>query len=178
MCGGLLDAPELAEAVALARRAATAARPTAGPLYAAHADLDWPESLPLQLFHAITLLREYRGRRPHRRPRRRGASPGSSRPSCTSRRATRGRASRCASAAAGRPSSGTPRRAAARRGLARRVERFTEQGAAARRTSRRGPTRWRCPAWERLGEEDCARLRALVRPLSTAIVAAGGIGIK
>ena len=47
--------------MALARRAAEGCTPDGRPLYAAHADLDWPESLPLQLFHAITLLREYRG---------------------------------------------------------------------------------------------------------------------
>jgi hypothetical protein len=34
------------------------------------------------------------------------------------------------------------------------------------------------PPWERLGEERCTRLRALVRPLSKAVVAAGGLGIR
>jgi hypothetical protein len=34
------------------------------------------------------------------------------------------------------------------------------------------------PAWERLGEEGCARLRELVRPLSKAIVDGGGLGIR
>ena len=61
MCGDLLDAPELAEAVELARRAAEGCTPDGRPLSAALADLDWPEPLVLQLFHAITLLREYRG---------------------------------------------------------------------------------------------------------------------
>jgi hypothetical protein len=32
--------------------------------------------------------------------------------------------------------------------------------------------------WQALGEDRCARLRALVRPLSKAVVEAGGIGIK
>jgi hypothetical protein len=31
------------------------------PLYAAHAELDWPDAPYVQLWHAITLLREYRG---------------------------------------------------------------------------------------------------------------------
>ena len=31
------------------------------PLYAGHAELDWPDAPYAQLWHAITLLREYRG---------------------------------------------------------------------------------------------------------------------
>lgn len=31
------------------------------PLYAGHAELDWPDEPYAQLWHAITLLREYRG---------------------------------------------------------------------------------------------------------------------
>ncbi|MFC5063123.1 SCO6745 family protein [Actinomycetospora atypica] len=46
----------------LARRATEACTPEDRPLYAAHADLPWPEDQPhLVLFHAVTLLREYRG---------------------------------------------------------------------------------------------------------------------
>ena len=61
--GDTVDAPEVAEAARLARRAAeSAAAHTAGrPLYAAHAELPWPEPAHLQLFHAQTLLREFRG---------------------------------------------------------------------------------------------------------------------
>lgn len=56
-----VDDPELAEAAALARTAAEACRPEGRPLYAAHAGLPWPEEPHLQLFHAVTLLREHRG---------------------------------------------------------------------------------------------------------------------
>lgn len=56
-----VDDAELAEAAALARRAAEACRPEGRPLFAAHAGLPWPEEPHLQLFHAITLLREHRG---------------------------------------------------------------------------------------------------------------------
>lgn len=46
----------------LARRATEACTPEDRVLYAAHADLPWPEDQPhLVLFHAVTLLREYRG---------------------------------------------------------------------------------------------------------------------
>jgi hypothetical protein len=63
--GGAIAAPELAEASGLARRAAEAAceRPEGRPLFAAHASLPWPPSdAPhLVLWHAQTLLREFRG---------------------------------------------------------------------------------------------------------------------
>ncbi|MDV2475370.1 hypothetical protein ACFWDA_24030 [Rhodococcus zopfii] len=53
---------ELAEAAELAAGAARAIPgPDGRPLYAAHADLPWPESPHLVLWHALTLLREYRG---------------------------------------------------------------------------------------------------------------------
>ncbi len=52
---------ELAEAAALARTAADGCRPEGRPLYAAHADLDWPREPHLVLWHALTLLREHRG---------------------------------------------------------------------------------------------------------------------
>ena len=178
MCVALLDQPELAEAVDLARRAAEGCSPDGRPLYAAHADLDWPDSLPLQLFHAVTLLREYRGdghiavlvaegvsglesavlhvaqgdawtREPLRK--RRGWSPEQWDAAVERLRA---------------------------RGWLDESERFTEQGAAARAHVEARTDALALPAWERLGEQDCTRLRALVRPLSTAIVAAGGIGIK
>jgi hypothetical protein len=51
----------MAEAAALAREATTALDVVGRPLYAGHAALDWPEPAHLQLFHAQTLLREYRG---------------------------------------------------------------------------------------------------------------------
>nr|WP_304049162.1 hypothetical protein [Jatrophihabitans endophyticus] len=53
--------PELAEAASLARRACEGLDPTGRPLYAAHADLPWPDAPHLVLWHAITLLREHRG---------------------------------------------------------------------------------------------------------------------
>jgi hypothetical protein len=54
---------EVAEAAALARRAAegAAAFPHGRPLYAAVAELPWPEQPHLVLWHAQMLLREFRG---------------------------------------------------------------------------------------------------------------------
>ncbi len=59
ICGPLLD--DVTEAAALAREAAEACTPFGRPLYAAHAGLPWPEEPHLALWHAITLLREFRG---------------------------------------------------------------------------------------------------------------------
>lgn len=59
----VIGSPELAEAAGLARRAAeTACVHVEGrPLFAGHAALPWPEDDHLVLWHAQTLLREYRG---------------------------------------------------------------------------------------------------------------------
>ncbi len=52
---------EVAEAADLARTAAGGCFPQGRPLYAAHAALDWPAEPHLVLWHALTLLREFRG---------------------------------------------------------------------------------------------------------------------
>ncbi|MCV2490760.1 hypothetical protein OF117_15475 [Geodermatophilus sp. YIM 151500] len=54
-------APEVAELAGLLREACTVLTPEARPLYAAHADLPWPDDPLLQLWHGASLLREYRG---------------------------------------------------------------------------------------------------------------------
>jgi hypothetical protein len=58
----LAHSAEVARAAALLRRVAEAIPSADGrPLYAGHAELDWPAEPYGQLWHAITLLREYRG---------------------------------------------------------------------------------------------------------------------
>ncbi|MDQ3577234.1 MAG: hypothetical protein M3400_03205 [Actinomycetota bacterium] len=57
----MASSPEVEEAAALTRRAAEACTPQGRPLYAAHAELDYPKDGLTALWHAITLLREYRG---------------------------------------------------------------------------------------------------------------------
>ncbi|HET6859946.1 MAG TPA: hypothetical protein VFH94_22990 [Streptomyces sp.] len=58
---GLPDDPEVREAAKLALTAAEACTAAGRPLYAAHADLPTPDRAHLALWHAITLLREFRG---------------------------------------------------------------------------------------------------------------------
>jgi hypothetical protein len=61
--GDALIGPDLQEALELARVAAEVARedPAGRPLFAAHAALPWPADPVVGLWHAIALLREYRG---------------------------------------------------------------------------------------------------------------------
>jgi hypothetical protein len=59
----VLGSAELADAAATLRRAAEAARemPEGRPLFAGHARLEWPQEPHLALWHAQSLLREFRG---------------------------------------------------------------------------------------------------------------------
>jgi hypothetical protein len=57
----LLAGAEMAEAAALARTATEVLGVEGRALYAGLAALPWPEPAHLQLFHAVTLLREHRG---------------------------------------------------------------------------------------------------------------------
>ena len=61
--GAFVGSPEIAEAAEIARAAALAAcqRVEGRPLFAGHAALEWPESPHLVLWHAQSLLREFRG---------------------------------------------------------------------------------------------------------------------
>lgn len=56
-----ISSPELAEAATLAREAADGCVADGRPMYAAHAQLDWPAEPHVALWHAVTLLREFRG---------------------------------------------------------------------------------------------------------------------
>ena len=61
LLGDLVESDDLREAATLARRAAEACDLAGRPLFAAHAALPWPEAPHLVLWHASTLLREFRG---------------------------------------------------------------------------------------------------------------------
>jgi hypothetical protein len=57
----VLGTHDVAEPLALARRLCAELTAPGRPLYAAHAQLDWPEGDLLALWHAATLVREHRG---------------------------------------------------------------------------------------------------------------------
>jgi hypothetical protein len=179
MCGALLDTPDVIEALELARTAAEGCRAEGRPLYAGLADLPWPTAPHLQLWHAVTLLREYRG---------------DGHVAALTASGVRGIDAAVMHVAQGDAWS----REALRKtrgysteewdtALADLRERgwiepdgegFTEAGRAVRQEVEDRTDVLALPSWQHLGEAGCTRLRALVRPLSTAIVEAGGIGIR
>ncbi|MFF3736704.1 hypothetical protein [Streptomyces sp. NPDC002566] len=61
LLGDRTDTPDLAEAAALARRAAEVAHTEGRPLAAANAELPWSREPHLVLWQAATILREHRG---------------------------------------------------------------------------------------------------------------------
>jgi hypothetical protein len=59
--GEAIDSPEMREAATLARTAASAVSTVGRPLCAGHASVVWPSQPHLVLWHALSVLREYRG---------------------------------------------------------------------------------------------------------------------
>ena len=57
----LIASADMTRIADLARRACDGCSGDGRPLYAAHADLDWPDQPHLVLWHALSLLREHRG---------------------------------------------------------------------------------------------------------------------
>jgi len=178
LCGDLLDGPGVPEAVELARTAASGCTPYGRPLYAAHADLPEPDLPHLQLWHAITLLREFRG---------------DGHIAALVGEGVSGLESAVLHVALGdswtRKGLQSTRvysdeewdgavAALTARGWLRADGSFTEQGRAHRQRVEDLTDVLALPAWERLGEQGCARLRELVQPLSDAVVAGRGMGLR
>jgi hypothetical protein len=57
----VIASADMATIARLVREAASACTVEGRPLYAGHADLDWPDSPHLVLWHGLSLLREHRG---------------------------------------------------------------------------------------------------------------------
>jgi hypothetical protein len=57
----IVGSPDVAAALAIARRVSDGLTAAGRPLYAAHAGLDWPDDDLLALWHAAGLVREHRG---------------------------------------------------------------------------------------------------------------------
>src|SRR6266536_2528997 len=57
----VIASADMAALAGLVRDAASACGAEGRPLYAGHADLDWPEAPHLVMWHGLTLLREHRG---------------------------------------------------------------------------------------------------------------------
>lgn len=167
--------PEIAEAAELALRAAEAGERASRPLYAAQADLPVPDAPHLALWHAATMLREYRGAGHLAALAGAGLDP----------------VEALVSHAAGREGSALSRRLLRTRGWsaeeleegARRLRErglltadgtLTPAGAALRRDLEEATDRLDARPWEHLGADGTARLTELAEKLAARIAAAGG----
>ena len=164
------------EAAGSTRRAAEACRPEGRPLYAGHASLEWPDEPHLVLWHAITLLREFRG---------------DGHVAALLEADVDGCEALVTHAASGEiPAAAlqmTPRVERRRVGGCGRAPRRTRPGR--RRPAASPMPDARCAGeiegrtdalalapWASIGEDACAALRETVRPLSRAIVESGRFG--
>ena len=183
MLGDAVHSAEMRRAAGLARRAAERAgeRSAGRPLFAGHAGLDWPEAAHLVLWHAQTLLREFRGDGHVAALVVHGLDPvealvmhaASGDVATGFLRATRGWSDAEWDAGVDRlrrrgwlepPDGDGPAPALSRSGAAERqaIEDATDQMAVL--------------PYQAIGEEACAELRTLARPFSRAIVDASGFG--
>lgn len=179
LCGDLLDTADVVEALELARTAVEGCRPEGRPLYAGLADLPWPTAPHLQLWHAVTLLREFRG---------------DGHVAALTASGVSGIEAAVMHVAQGDSWTREPLRRT--RGYSTEQwdtaladlrgrgwvepdgEGFTAEGRRVRQEVEDRTDVLALPPWQHLGEQGCARLRELVRPLSKAIVDGGGLGIR
>jgi hypothetical protein len=174
----LLASRELADAAATLRHAAEVActRPEGRPLFAGHAQLPWPDEPHLVLWHAQTLLREFRG---------------DGHIAALTIEGLSGLEALISHAASGDvPAAGLRAtrawsddewaagvEALVERGLLDRDGTFTDAGRAQRTRIEDLTDRLAMGPWAALGAERCAELRALGRALSQRIVDAGLLAV-
>lgn len=170
LLGEAVKSPEMTEAADLARRATDGCRSEGRPLYAGHAELPWPSpSDPhLILWHAQTLLREFRG---------------DGHVAALTTAGVSGIEALVVHQATGEVAPGALQStrawsdeewAAGEAGVAARGwlagdGTLTDAGRRTRAETEDLTDRLALPCWEILGEESCSRLRQLVRPWSRAI---------
>ena len=175
LCGDLLDDARVAEATELAATAAAACTVEGRPLYAGHASVPWPDEPVQRLWHVVALLREFRGDGhiaalvTHDLTGLEAAVVHVATGELWSRRALqapRGYSDEEYDAAVARLASrgwldGDGTLTATGREARQQVEDLTDALAAR--------------PWAALGDDGCDRLRALVEPLSEAVLAGGGM---
>lgn len=179
LCGDLIESPDVVEALELARTACEACTPEGRALYAANAALPWPTEPHLQLFHAITLLREFRGDGHIVALVAAGISGLEAAVTHVAQgdswtreplRKTRGYSTE---------QWDTALAALRERGwIEPDGESFTDAGRAVRQEVEDRTDELALAPWQHLGGPGCARLRELVRSLSKAVVAGGGLGTR
>lgn len=176
LLGNATAGGDMVEAAGLARVAAQACDPAGRPLFGGHASLPWPDEPHLVLWHAITLLREFRG------------------DGHVAAMVAEGVADGCEAlvlhAATGDIPAGVLQASRAwpvekweatverlgSRGWIERSGGLTEAGRAHRDRVEALTDRAALAPWEALGADECDRLRALVRPWSRLIADSGTFG--
>ncbi|HEY7349107.1 MAG TPA: hypothetical protein VH599_12410 [Ktedonobacterales bacterium] len=176
LLGERVSAPEMAEAADLARQAIEGCSVAGRPLFAAHLALPWPAAAHLALWHAATLLREFRGDGHV------AALLAEGLDGCEAHLTLVGAGS--APRETVQPSRGwsdeeweAAQVRLVSRGWLDETGKLTERGWAGRNAIEERTNELAMPPWRHLGEEKLARLLELVRPLSGLIVERGGVPI-
>lgn len=181
--GDEIASSAMTEAAALGRWAAEACTPEGRPLYAGHASLPWPDEPHLQLWHAQTLLREFRGdghiialvAAGLDAPEALVTHGATGLPFATNPQAERPADEGMSVLKTSRAWPDDEWQAAFERLQARgwldADATFTTEGAAARERIEQQTDELAMRPWNAIGEDACTRLRALVRPWSRAIAA-------
>jgi len=168
--GDEIESPSLARAASLARTAAEGCTLPGRPLAAAHSALQWPVQPHVALWHAISVLREFRGDGHVVCLVSAGVDP------------VEALVLHAATADVGRAALQTSRAwsdeewdaAVSRlrdRGLVDDDGGFTDEGRTFHQAIEERTDLLAMAPWLRLGEDGCDELRALVRPLSKAVLA-------
>jgi hypothetical protein len=176
LLGEQVNAAELVEAADLARQAVEGCDVAGRPLFAAHLSLPWPTEPHLVLWHAATLLREFRGDGHV------AALLAESLDGCEAHLTLVGTGS--APRETVQPSRGwtdeeweAARQRLVSRGWLDATGALTERGWAGRQAVEERTNELAMAPWRHLGDEKFARLLSLVRPLSGRIVEQGGVPI-
>jgi len=174
--GDTVDSPDMKRAAELARQAADACWPAGRPLAAGLISMDWPEPAHLALWHAISILREFRGDGHVAILVAEGVTPldalllhaGTGEVPAGVLRATRSW-----------PEDDweTAQSGLQHRGLVDSAGALTEAGAEFRERIQSQTDLLAMAPWEALGADDCDELRGLVRTYSKQIVAGGAFDI-
>ena len=147
------------------------------PLFAGHASLPWPDEPHLILWHAQTLLREYRGDGHIAVLTRRRVCPASKRWSPTRRRTTSRRSCSQSSRAWPQPEWDAAIERLAARGLVDATGQFTDAGREQRQRIEDRTDALSLPAYAGLSDDDAERFVQLGRPFSRMVIEAGLLSV-
>ena len=168
-----LGSDEISEAADLAVTAAAGCTVAGRPLYAAHADLAWPDQPHMVLFHALTLIREHRG--DGHVAALIGADLSGLEALITHTATGKGFTQPAAQATRGWSDEewSTALAGLAERGIVSAAGELTDEGRALRTSIERRTEQSAVSSWDALGEAGTQRLTELCRPLVTTALTNG-----